>query len=113
MDTQPVPKKRKAQVIFAYEPIWAIGGQEPASAEYVCAVVDGLKAKVQLFLQQQPGSEALIGQISWLYGGSAGPGTWKGLKNSCDGLFLGRFAHKPENFVECLNEMMMEKGENG
>ena len=86
-----------ADVIFAYEPIWAIGASKPASADYVNAVVGFLKE-----LKEVTGRS---GQVRFLYGGSAGPGTWEQLKGSLDGLFLGRFAHDVDAFVESIREV--------
>ena len=57
----------EAPIIFAYEPVWAIGAQEPASADHVCAVVQQLKSAVS--------GAGRTGDVWILYGGSAGPGT--------------------------------------
>ena len=84
-------------VVFAYEPIWAIGAKEPAGKEHVCAVVRGMKGPVR--------RTGWRGDVRWLYGGSAGPGVWEGLKEQCDGLFLGRFAHEPERFLDVIKEV--------
>ena len=85
----------EASIIFAYEPVWAIGAQEPASKDHVLAVVGELRRKVQ---QRR-------GEVRFLYGGSAGPGTWQGLKDGVDGLFLGRFAHELESLAKVLKEV--------
>ena len=86
-----------APVIFAYEPVWAIGAQEPASADHVLAVVKSLKQLVKSM-----GDRA---DVRILYGGSAKPGTWGTLKDGLDGLFLGRFAHDVGNFERVVNEV--------
>ena len=86
-----------APVIFAYEPVWAIGAQEPASADHVLAVVKSLKQLVKSM-----GERA---DVRILYGGSAKPGTWKTLKDGVDGLFLGRFAHDVGNLERVVNEV--------
>ena len=83
-------------VIFAYEPVWAIGASEPASADHVLAVIIALRKVV---------GEEYNGEARFLYGGSAGPGTWEKLKDGCDGLFLGRFAHDVDNFVKVIQEV--------
>ena len=83
-------------VIFAYEPIWAIGASEPASADHVLAVIAALRRLV---------SNEYGGAVRFLYGGSAGPGTWERLKAGCDGLFLGRFAHDVHSFVKVVREV--------
>ena len=86
-----------APLIFAYEPVWAIGAQQPASADHVCNVVKQLRSVI---LQK-----GRTGELRILYGGSAGPGTWGTLKSAVDGLFLGRFAHNIENFKKVVVEV--------
>lgn len=84
-----------ADVILAYEPVWAIGASEPAGADHVVAVTQNLRALVQ----------ARKGRTRILYGGSAGPGTFQKLKEGVDGLFLGRFAHDVGNLEKVVQEM--------
>ena len=84
-------------IIFAYEPVWAIGAQEPASADHVLAVVQDLKDLVSTLHERA--------EIRILYGGSAKPGTWRTLKQGLDGLFLGRFAHDVGNFERVVREV--------
>ena len=86
-----------APIIFAYEPVWAIGAQEPASADHVLAVVTNLKELV--------GTMGGRAEVRILYGGSAKPGTWQTLKEGVDGLFLGRFAHDVGNFERVVTEI--------
>ncbi|KAL8662914.1 MAG: hypothetical protein Q9202_004336 [Teloschistes flavicans] len=84
-------------VIFAYEPVWAIGKNEPAEKDHVLAVIGQLRNMVDGQLRS--------GSVRWLYGGSAGPGTWTELKSGMDGLFLGRFAHDVNNLEKVLKEV--------
>lgn len=77
--------------LLAYEPVWAIGAAEPAGADHVRGVVGRMKAE-------------LPGDISVIYGGSAGPGLLPLLQPEVDGLFLGRFAHDPKNLERVLAE---------
>ena len=86
-----------APIIFAYEPVWAIGVQEPASADHVLAVVKSLKSLVDTVEGKT--------EVRILYGGSAKPGTWQTLKAGLDGLFLGRFAHNVESFEKVIREV--------
>jgi triosephosphate isomerase len=81
------------EIIFAYEPVWAIGQSQPASAEYVVAVTKALRKLC--------GSRP----VRFLYGGSAGPGTFNAMREGVDGLFLGRFGHDPERFREVISEV--------
>ncbi|KAL8937090.1 MAG: hypothetical protein Q9216_004605, partial [Gyalolechia sp. 2 TL-2023] len=76
-------------IIFAYEPVWAIGAAEPAGKDHVVTVVQQLRKVVE--------DKRRTGAVRFLYGGSAGPGVWSGLKEGVDGLFLGRFAHDVAN----------------
>lgn len=80
------------KLILAYEPQWAIGAAEPASAEYIGQVCQALRAAV--------GDSG----IRVIYGGSAGPGLLSQLGSQVDGLFLGRFAHDPAAFNSILSE---------
>lgn len=81
------------EIIFAYEPVWAIGQSEPASAEYVVAVTKELRN----LCGEQP--------VRFLYGGSAGPGTFNEMREGVDGLFLGRFGHDPSRVREVITEV--------
>lgn len=85
------------EVVLAYEPVWAIGKSEPASAEHVVAVTKALRARVAKTHHK--------GAVRILYGGSAGPGLFDKLKEGVDGLFLGRFAHNPQAFLETIIEV--------
>ncbi|GAW13089.1 hypothetical protein ANO14919_024670 [Xylariales sp. No.14919] len=88
-----------ADVILAYEPVWAIGAAAPASASYVVAVARALRALD--CVRRRPAGATRI-----LYGGSAGPGLFAKLGGGgVDGLFLGRFAHDPEQFVKTILEV--------
>ncbi|WAH98489.1 triose-phosphate isomerase family protein [Arthrobacter sp. MMS18-M83] len=85
-----------SRTIVAYEPQWAIGAPEPATPEYISAVVRGLDEH----LRNLPGqSESRV-----IYGGSAGPGLISQLDMSVAGLFLGRFAHDPKALKTILDE---------
>jgi triosephosphate isomerase (TIM) len=83
-------------VVLAYEPHWAIGQPEPAPIGHITAVTAGLRA----WLAVQP---ELAGSRV-IYGGSAGPGLLGEIRDSADGLFLGRFAHDPAALEAILDE---------
>lgn len=86
-----------AEVVLAYEPVWAIGVAEPAAAEHVVGVVDAIR--------ELPVVRGRQGVTRVIYGGSAGPGLFEKLKQSADGLFLGRFGHDPEALVKTIREV--------
>ncbi|MGA2530110.1 MAG: triose-phosphate isomerase family protein [Acidimicrobiales bacterium] len=91
------PREGADRVLVAYEPIWAIGATEPASAEHIGAVCAGLKG----VLANKPGIDS-----STIYGGSAGPGLLASLRGRVDGLFLGRSAHDPAALDAVLSEAL-------
>jgi triosephosphate isomerase len=86
-----------APVIFAYEPVWAIGKPKPAGVDHVATVVEGIRGVIG----SRPGAARV------LYGGSAGPGLWGagGLGKAVDGMFLGRFAHEIEGVRKVVREV--------
>ena len=84
-----------AEVILAYEPVWAIGAKEPADADHVVLVTKALR--------EMAGGRK--GTTRIVYGGSAGPGTFERIKEGVDGLFLGRFAHDIHNLKKVIEEV--------
>ena len=84
-----------AEVILAYEPVWAIGASEPANADHVLAVTGAIREMTA----NRKGTTRI------LYGGSAGPGTFEKLAAGVDGLFLGRFAHDLSNLKQVITEI--------
>lgn len=86
-------------VILAYEPVWAIGASQPATPSHVVEVTQALRKKCA----EEVGWTG--DELTILYGGSAGPGTFEKIKEGVDGLFLGRFAHDPEAFRRTVEEI--------
>lgn len=89
-----------APVIVAYEPVWAIGREQPADP----ASIVGVAARVRAHLDGTTRADSRI-----LYGGSAGPGLLERLRAEpeggvVDGLFLGRRAHDPEGVRAVMDE---------
>ena len=95
-NTKKIPDE--AEIILAYEPVWAIGASQPAPVEHVLGVIGRIRS----------GSEEVRrrgDRVRIVYGGSAGPGLFGKLASEADGLFLGRFAHEPEVFYRVLCEV--------
>ena len=87
-----------APIVVAYEPEWAIGGEQAASVEHITTVCASLRE----LLKNTPG----FGDSRVIYGGSAGPGLLTQLGDSVDGLFLGRFAHDASSLERVLDEAL-------
>ncbi|WP_231444582.1 triose-phosphate isomerase family protein [Brevibacterium zhoupengii] len=84
-------------VVLAYEPIWAIGAQQPAAPEHIIAVCEAVRARTRIHFPSL--------DFRLVYGGSAGPGLLAQLGPAVDGLFLGRFAHDPDSVPRILDEL--------
>lgn len=80
--------------VVAYEPVWAIGAEQPAPVDHVRTVAEALRSMLGGYL------EARV-----IYGGTAGPGLFAELSGAVDGLFLGRRAHDPAAFAQVLAEV--------
>jgi triosephosphate isomerase (TIM) len=87
-------------LLVAYEPVWAIGANLPASPDHVRPVC---RALGELVDDRHPGSRVL-------YGGTAGPGVFTELFPDVDGLFLGRRAHDVNALVDVVREMSYVAG---
>ncbi|KAJ8102346.1 Triosephosphate isomerase [Lipomyces tetrasporus] len=91
-----------SQVVFAYEPVWAIGQPAPAPTAYINAVCAGLRSYLD--------SDGRKNSARIIYGGSAGPGLFTELDSeTVDGMFIGRFGHDPENFEIIVREIASKK----
>lgn len=90
-------KATGASLLFAYEPVWAIGVNGiPASADYA----DAQQALIKHVARRHLGDEPLV-----LYGGSVNPTNAAEMirRPHIDGLFIGRSAWEPEGYLDILN----------
>lgn len=94
---------RRSPLIVAYEPVWAIGADDAASATHVL----GMTAAIRAVLARH-GCAARV-----LYGGSAGPGVFTEFARVAtsadqlpDGLFLGRSAHDISALRSSVEEVL-------
>lgn len=92
----------EAEVVLAYEPVWAIGAEAPAGVEHVVGVVGRVRGSAEVVGRK--------GGVRIVYGGSAGPGLFGRLGGEVDGLFLGRFAHEAEGFYRTICEVADAEG---
>ncbi|MFI0849204.1 triose-phosphate isomerase [Mesorhizobium sp. IMUNJ 23232] len=87
---------KSTQILFAYEPVWAIGEKGiPASADYA--------DKQQALIKRVAGA-ILPAAAPVLYGGSVNPGNTAELiaQPHVDGLFIGRSAWAAEGYIDIL-----------
>ena len=92
--------QRRAPILFAYEPVWAIGDKGiPASADY---------ADQQQALIKRAGAGVLGREPLVLYGGSVNPDNAAELvaQPHVDGLFIGRSAWAPEGYIDILKRVV-------
>lgn len=93
---QVTEAQRNAPILFAYEPVWAIGdGGIPATADYA----DARQAEIIAVAE-----ESLGRPVPCLYGGSVNPGNCAELIQCphVDGLFIGRSAWDVQGYLNIL-----------
>lgn len=90
-----VDKEAWTRLVFAYEPIWAIGTGKTATPEQA----DEIHQFIRKIIQDVTG-EVVANATSILYGGSAKPSNAEKLlnKTDIDGLLVGGASLKPEDF---------------
>jgi L-erythrulose 1-phosphate isomerase len=90
------PAQQTAPILFAYEPVWAIGVNGiPATTDYA----DARQAEIIAV------AAAVLGRrVPCLYGGSVHPGNCAGLVTCphIDGLFIGRSAWDVDGYLDIL-----------
>lgn len=84
------------RVIVAYEPVWAIGKDRPADPDYLAERVAAIRAWIE---QRNPEH---AGKVALLYGGSVSLPYVREIMQipGVQGLFIGRAALDPANFLE-------------
>jgi triosephosphate isomerase len=98
------PEARRAQILLAYEPVWAIGDRGmPASADYAGRQQALIKRIAAQLLPQEP---------EVLYGGSVHPGNAAEMiaQPAVDGLFIGRAAWAVEGYIDILKRVSAALG---
>lgn len=84
-------------MVFAYEPVWAIGAEQPACPDYIRTVCAALQDVVA--------ADSALAGSRIIYGGSAGSGLLADLGPAVDGLFLGRFSHDAGALAGLMDEI--------
>jgi triosephosphate isomerase len=96
---QGVEPAQVADLVIAYEPIWAIGTGKTASADDAGSVCTFIRATVA----EVAGGEA-ADSVRILYGGSVNPGNIAGLmaKRDIDGALVGGASLDPDTFASVV-----------
>ena len=90
--------QKSAQILFAYEPVWAIGENGiPATSDYA----DARQAEII-----DVAADVLGAKVPCLYGGSVNPQNCEELVQcpSIDGLFIGRSAWNVAGYLDILTK---------
>jgi len=99
------------KIIFAYEPVWAIGQSEGADADYV----EDMHRFIRYVIASEYGND-IAQAVRIIYGGSVKLESAHELisKKNIDGLFIGRFALAAKNYiaiVSLVSKYINEEGE--
>lgn len=94
------------KIVIAYEPVWAIGKDEAASTNYIHSSHKIIREILYELFQEESYSIRII------YGGSvSAQNSARILDNKdTDGVFVGRFGHNVDNFIEILEQTYSIKG---
>ncbi len=103
-----IPEGEERSIVFAYEPIWAIGTGKTATKEEAQEVCEGIRAIVR----EKRGAR-VARSISILYGGSMNPKNAKELLSmpDIDGGLIGGASLKPMDFAQIINAVAEVTGE--
>lgn len=97
-----VDQEKWKDLIFAYEPIWAIGTGKTASPEQANEIHEMIRTKVS-----EIAGDVLGNSLPILYGGSVKPGNAKDLLSQphIDGSLVGGASLKAEDFLQIINSI--------
>ncbi len=99
--TNALSKEQLQQIIFAYEPVWAIGSGKVPTTDDIQTMI--------LFIRQIVGKhDATIGaQIPVLYGGSVSPENVVdvGVRSGAQGVLVGGASLQPETFARIAHNI--------
>jgi len=100
-----VPAEQMRHVVFAYEPIWAIGTGKTATAEQAGEVCETIRTIVRKLYGAR-----VARAVTVQYGGSMNPKNAHELlaQPDIDGGLIGGAALKPEQFMEIINAANQE-----
>ncbi len=95
-----VPAEKMRHVVFAYEPIWAIGTGKTATAEQAQEVCEGIRTIIRKLYGARVARAVTI-----QYGGSMNPKNAAELlaQPDIDGGLIGGASLKPEQFMDIIN----------
>jgi triosephosphate isomerase len=93
----PLTPEQFAQIVIAYEPVWAIGTGKVATPE----IAEDTHLAIRALVEEKFGA----GAVRILYGGSVKPDNVAGLmaQPNIDGALVGGAALKPEDFAGVVN----------
>ena len=96
-------KDKVEEIIFAYEPIWAIGTGKVASVENAIEVISSVKQEISTkpFYDEE--------KIRFIYGGSASPTNASELLNTkiIDGVLVGGASLDVDKFVQIIKSVKL------
>jgi triosephosphate isomerase len=94
-----IPKKHLNRLVIAYEPIWAIGGEEAMDPSGIHEMVVFIRRELRALYNETDADRPRI-----MYGGSVGPKNISGIMSdgAVDGVLPGRASRDPQKFYKLL-----------
>ena len=98
-----MPLEGMKDIVFAYEPVWAIGTGRTASPGQAQEIHSALREKIEENYGKEPAARAII-----LYGGSVKPANSFALfrEKDIDGFLVGGASLEAESFVQIAREAL-------
>lgn len=94
-DLKKTAKEKLETVIVAYEPVWAIGAINAASADHIAKIHTLIRESLSHLFGTETAEKIRI-----IYGGSVSKDNVNSIvsNENVDGVFVGRFGHDPKNY---------------
>lgn len=100
-----VKEEEIKNVVIAYTPHWAVGQSAAAPRDHIHQVAEMIRSILAEFYESQT-----VAQVQVIYGGtvSVGNAKWITSSEAIDGVLLGRFGSRPQQFLETVQQIEQE-----
>lgn len=98
-----VSKDDIRKIIFAYEPVWAIGTGNVATPNHVSSMIESARERLSLIYNRE-----IVNRIKFLYGGSVNGRNIRSFldEKNIDGFLVGGASTEPKSFSTIYNNLL-------
>jgi triosephosphate isomerase len=100
-----IPRAKIEQIIFVYEPVWAISSNNPDCPPITNEIMSA-RLLIRKFLVEKYGTK-IAGRVAIIYGGSVNMSNVKDvcINSEMDGTLVGKESLLPHEFIKIANEL--------